>query len=70
MSNVHEDLARSRKVATLVDALRAAQIDADLAELLDYEDWIAVAAKAKCKPPSDESKKLVIQHLRAGEPKT
>lgn len=67
MSNVHEDLARSRKVATLVDTLRAAHISADLAELLDYEDWIAVAAKAKVKPPSDETRKLVLEHLRAGE---
>ncbi len=69
MSNPWEESARGKKVAALVDTLRAAHINADLAEHLDYEDWIAVAAKASCKPPSDETKALVLRHLRNGGPK-
>ncbi len=69
MSNVYEELARSRKVAALVDVLRAAHITADLAAELDHADWCAVASKAKVKPPSEESRKQVLNHLRAGESK-
>ncbi len=67
MSNPWEELARSKKVAALVDTLRASHITAELAELMDPEDWAAAASKANCKPPSDESKAQVIAHLRAGE---
>ncbi len=69
MSNPWQESARSKKVAALVDKLREHQISADLAELMDYEDWVVVAAKAKVKPPSDESKAQIIAHLRAGEPR-
>ncbi len=65
--NPWKEAAQAKKIAALVDKLRAAHITADLAELLDYQDWVAVAAEAKCKPPSDESKAAVIAHLRAGE---
>ncbi len=67
MSNPWERAKRAEKVAALVDTLRAAHITADLAELMDPEDWLAAASKANCKPPSDESKAAVIAHLRAGE---
>ncbi len=67
MSSPWEELARNKKVAALVDTLRAAHITADLAALMDPEDWTAAASQANCKPPSDESKAAVIAHLRAGE---
>ncbi len=68
-SNAWEEKNRLLKVAALVDKLREHQISADLAQLMDREDWIALAGQAGVIPPSDESKAQVIKSLRAGEPR-
>ncbi len=68
MSSPWEELARNKKVAALVDTLRAAHITAELAALMDPQDWIAAGKEAKLiHPPSVETQALVIAHLRAGE---
>ncbi len=59
--------ARRLKVDALVDVLRAAHIDSDLAQLMDHQDWVAAAAQAKVKPPSEESRAAVIEQLRRME---
>ncbi len=67
MSNPYEDAGRLRKVAALVAILQEYRITSDLAEVMDYHEWVALAARAHVKPPSDESKAAVTAELRRVE---
>jgi hypothetical protein len=67
MTNPHEQAARAVKVTTLVAALRAGKITAELARTMDSADWKCAAKAAGVHPPSLTTCRMVINSLAESE---
>jgi ribonuclease D len=64
-SCVHE--ARARKATKLADALRLLNCDCEVAAYLSEEGWERLAAFAEVRPPSWQTRAMVLDLLRERE---
>lgn len=62
--NPYEISGRLQKAFKIACALQRAGITPEQAMLQTYEEWITTAACAGCKPPSEQTREVVIEKLR------
>ncbi len=65
MPNQYEEASRLRKVIALADFLADQGCTAELAAVMDQEQWRVIAKHAGVYAPSAETQRLVILRLRS-----
>lgn len=69
MTNIYEQASRLKKAAALVALLRQHRVGISEVERMGDWHWGQLARVAKVNAPSPETRKLVLEQLKAGEPK-
>lgn len=64
---MHRDAARLRKSTLLTEALLKVRATVEQAELMSDEQWELAAQAAQVNPPSETTRRMVIERLKVRE---